>query len=191
MLFNFNFGQRNIISMKLTDLFGPLERLIEEHGSSAIQSKHIALLREQLSILKADFVPGEHGPENTKKGAAGQGRLVWPGSGQDNAAWQRTSAASCENYLGHLKSPLFLGPGVGYSTSMSIDQIAPEALRLPPRERALLAASLWESIEDPYVLAADRSDDDVIALALAREAELESGAAKPLSHGELMTRLRG
>jgi putative addiction module component (TIGR02574 family) len=74
---------------------------------------------------------------------------------------------------------------------MSIDQIAPEALRLPIRERALLAASLWESVEDPYVLAADRSDDDAITLALARDAELESGMVTPLSHEELMTRLRG
>ena len=74
---------------------------------------------------------------------------------------------------------------------MIIDQIAHEALRLPPRERALLASSLWESIEDPYVLAADRSDEDVIALALARDAELESGAVSPLSHVELMSRLRG
>ena len=73
---------------------------------------------------------------------------------------------------------------------MSIDQIAPEALRLPTRERALLAASLWESIEDPYVLAVDRSDEDAIVLALARDAELESGKVSPLSHAELMTRLR-
>jgi len=73
---------------------------------------------------------------------------------------------------------------------VSIDQIAPEALRLPTRERALLAASLWESIEDPYVLAVDRSDEDAIALALARDAELESGKVSPLSHVELMTRLR-
>ncbi|MEY3896000.1 MAG: hypothetical protein RLZZ214_1520 [Verrucomicrobiota bacterium] len=73
---------------------------------------------------------------------------------------------------------------------MSIDQIAPEALRLPARERALLAASLWESVEDPYVLAADRSDEDALALALARDAELESGAVAPISHDELMTRLR-
>ena len=74
---------------------------------------------------------------------------------------------------------------------MSIDQIALEALRLPPRERALLATSLWESIEDPYVLAADRTDEDAIVLALARDAEMESGTVKPLSHAELMTRLRG
>jgi len=73
---------------------------------------------------------------------------------------------------------------------MSIDQIALEALRLPPRERAVLAASLWESIEDPYVLAADRSDDAAIALALVRDGELESGIVSPLSHAELMTRLR-
>ena len=73
---------------------------------------------------------------------------------------------------------------------MSIDQIAPEALRLPARERALLAVSLWESVEDPYALAADRSDEDALALALARDAELESGAVAPISHSDLMTRLR-
>lgn len=74
---------------------------------------------------------------------------------------------------------------------MSIDQIAPEALRLPLKERALLAASLWESIGDPYVLAADLTDDSAITLALARDAELESGMVSPLSHVELMSRLRG
>jgi hypothetical protein len=41
--------------MKLTTLFAPIERLIEEHGSSSIQGKHIAFLREQLSILKEQF----------------------------------------------------------------------------------------------------------------------------------------
>ncbi len=73
---------------------------------------------------------------------------------------------------------------------MSIDQIAPEVLRLPARERALLAASLWESVEDPYALAADRNDEDALTLALARDAELESGAIAPISHSELMSRLR-
>lgn len=72
---------------------------------------------------------------------------------------------------------------------MSIDQLAPEALRLPERERALLAASLWESIEDPYLLATDHSDEKAIALACARDEELESGAVVPLSHDELMRRL--
>ena len=73
---------------------------------------------------------------------------------------------------------------------MNIDQIAPEALRLPTRERALLAASLWESVDDPYALAADRSDEDAMALALARDTELESGAVTPISHSDLMSRLR-
>jgi hypothetical protein len=73
---------------------------------------------------------------------------------------------------------------------MDIDQIAPEALKLPARDRALLAASLWESVEDPYDLAAERSDEEAIAPALERDAELGSGAVKPLSHDELMRRMR-
>lgn len=73
---------------------------------------------------------------------------------------------------------------------MSIDEIAPEALKLPARERALLAASLWESIEDPYELAVGREDDEALALAEERDRELESGAVAALSHVELMGRLR-
>ena len=69
---------------------------------------------------------------------------------------------------------------------MSIEQIAPEALRLPIKDRALLAACLWESIEDPHEFAADRSDEESIALALERDAELESGAVSPIPHEELM-----
>src|SRR5438874_152742 len=45
--------------MKLSALFGPIERLIEEHGSAAIQGKHIAFLREQLSILKEQFAQAQ------------------------------------------------------------------------------------------------------------------------------------
>ena len=73
---------------------------------------------------------------------------------------------------------------------MSIDRIAPEALKLPTRERALLAASLWESIEDPYALPGDTSEDEAIHLALTRDKELESGNVSPVSHSELMRRLR-
>ena len=35
---------------------------------------------------------------------------------------------------------------------MSIDQIAREALRLSPRNRAILAEAIWESLEEPYTL---------------------------------------
>jgi putative addiction module component (TIGR02574 family) len=74
---------------------------------------------------------------------------------------------------------------------MLIDEIAPEALKLPPRERALLAASLWESIGDPNDLAADLDDEEAISLALTRDAEIESGQVRALSHEDLMNRLRG
>ena len=73
---------------------------------------------------------------------------------------------------------------------MTIDRIAPEALKLPLEDRVQLAASLWESIGDPYSLSADQDDEDAIVLALARDAEIESGEASPLSHSDLMERLR-
>lgn len=73
---------------------------------------------------------------------------------------------------------------------MSIDQIAPEALRLPARERALLAASLWESLEDPFDLAVELESEDAIALAVSRDEELETGSVSAISHEELMDRLR-
>ncbi len=77
-----------------------------------------------------------------------------------------------------------------YIARMSIDQIAPEALKLPVKERALLAASLWESVEDPFELAMARNDEDSISLAIERDAEIESGEIEPLSHTDLMKRLR-
>ena len=52
------------------------------------------------------------------------------------------------------------------------------------------ASSLWENIEEPYIAAADLTAEDAISLALARDAELESGTVSPLSHVELMSRLR-
>lgn len=73
---------------------------------------------------------------------------------------------------------------------MSIDEIAPEALKLPVRERALLAASLWESIEDPFEIATDFDDEHALNLSDERDQEIESGRVKALSHEELMQRLR-
>lgn len=73
---------------------------------------------------------------------------------------------------------------------MSLDQITPDALKLPPKERAQLALSLWESLEDSYDLACERTDDDAIAVAIKRADELASGAVQPVSHEEMMRRLR-
>ena len=71
---------------------------------------------------------------------------------------------------------------------MSIDQIAAEALRLPPKQRALLAESLWESLADPDET--ETNDAEAIALALERDRQIESGEVKPISHEEMMARLR-
>ena len=73
---------------------------------------------------------------------------------------------------------------------MSIDQIASEALRLPARDRALLAGSLWESLEDPSATSAPTDDAAVLALAMERDQQLESGQVPAVPHEEMMARLR-
>jgi putative addiction module component (TIGR02574 family) len=73
---------------------------------------------------------------------------------------------------------------------MSIDQIASEALRLPARDRALLAGSLWESLEDPYAAPSQMEDAEAAALALERDRQIEQGEVQPVPHEELMARLR-
>jgi putative addiction module component (TIGR02574 family) len=74
---------------------------------------------------------------------------------------------------------------------MNIDQLASEALRLNPKDRATLAETIWESLEDPYIDAAYMSDEDAVRLAHQRDDEMDNGHTKPLSHNELMDRLRG
>jgi putative addiction module component (TIGR02574 family) len=73
---------------------------------------------------------------------------------------------------------------------MSIDQIAAEALRLPPQERAMLAESLWESLTDPFKVPAEADDAEAIRLSLERDRQLETSQVQPLSHEELMSRIR-
>ena len=73
---------------------------------------------------------------------------------------------------------------------MSIDQIASEALRLPPRERALLAGSLWESLNDSFAAPCQMDDAAAVALASERDRQIEHGKVQAVSHDELMARLR-
>ena len=73
---------------------------------------------------------------------------------------------------------------------MSIEQIAAEALRLPPKERAMLAESLWESLVDPFEVAAAADDSEAIAVALERDRQIECGEVQSISHEEMMARLR-
>lgn len=72
---------------------------------------------------------------------------------------------------------------------MSIDQIVSEALRLPPKQRAMLAESLWESLADPFESVV--SDDNAAAnLAVERDRQIQLGEVKAVSHEEMMARLR-
>ncbi|NTW54827.1 MAG: addiction module protein [Chlorobaculum sp.] len=69
---------------------------------------------------------------------------------------------------------------------MNIDQLASEALKLDPKSRAILAETIWESLEDPYLVSSDVTDEESISLAIKRDEELETGTVTPLSHKELM-----
>ncbi len=73
---------------------------------------------------------------------------------------------------------------------MSIDQIAGEALKLSPHDRAMLAQTIWESLEAPDLVAPEQSDDEANALAKQRDREIESGAVASLLHTQLMSGLR-
>jgi hypothetical protein len=87
------------------------------------------------------------------------------------------------------KLELHVGQLPGYIAAMSIEQIAAEALRLPPKERAMLAESLWESLVDPFEVPASADDSEAVALAVERDRQLESDAVHPISHEEMMARL--
>lgn len=73
---------------------------------------------------------------------------------------------------------------------MKFNKIASSALQLEPKERAALAEVLWDSLEDPYLSPEELSDEEAIQLALQRSEEIERGEVKPVSHTEMMQRLR-
>jgi putative addiction module component (TIGR02574 family) len=73
---------------------------------------------------------------------------------------------------------------------MSIDQIAAEALRLPAKERAMLAESLWESLVDPFETPVASDEREVLALARERDRQMDAGEVQAVSHEEMMARLR-
>lgn len=74
----------------------------------------------------------------------------------------------------------------------SAAQLEKAVLSLPPAERAHLALAAWESLEsDPSFAANPAFDPESIALAQARDREIESGAVKPLTHEEFLARTGG
>jgi putative addiction module component (TIGR02574 family) len=99
-------------------------------------------------------------------------------------------ALSAFEMLPAFQFPLLPIENLDYNDNMSIDQIAAEALRLPPRERALLAESLWESLSDPHETSAELDDRAALALARERDQQIEAGEVSPVLHDEMMARLR-
>lgn len=73
---------------------------------------------------------------------------------------------------------------------MDVNELAPEVMKLPIKDRAFLAAFLWESIGDPYSQSFDLDDTDALVLAERRDKEIEAGLVTPVSHSQLMERLR-
>lgn len=68
---------------------------------------------------------------------------------------------------------------------MSTATITQTALRLPIQERAALLLSLFDS------LPADAAEsDDILAEAIRRDAEMESGLVREISHEEFLAGLR-
>ncbi len=65
---------------------------------------------------------------------------------------------------------------------LSVAQLEQEVLALPPQAREQLALAAWESLENDLV------DPEGLAIALQRDAEMESGLVKPVSHEEFMRR---
>ena len=80
--------------------------------------------------------------------------------------------------------------GLVYDKLMSIDQIAAEALCLPPQKRAMLAESLWESLADPFTVSPQAEEVEAFALAAERDRQISSGEVDPVPHEEMMARLR-
>jgi len=73
---------------------------------------------------------------------------------------------------------------------MSIQQITTEILQLSKSDRALLAKTIWESLEDPFKFSTDLTEEDAVKLARKRDKEIEQGIVTPFSHEELMQSLR-
>ena len=73
---------------------------------------------------------------------------------------------------------------------MTIEQIAAEALQLPAQQRALLAESLWISLEDIYTAPREMDDSVAVQLAFERDRQIESGEVSTVSHVDMMAKLR-
>jgi putative addiction module component (TIGR02574 family) len=69
--------------------------------------------------------------------------------------------------------------------SPSLDNLMTQCLALPLEQRVELTQRLWQSLEGQL-----DEDDELFAEIARREAEVESGAAKPLPYDEAMRQIR-
>lgn len=72
--------------------------------------------------------------------------------------------------------------------SPQLQQLTDQALTLSEDERLVLAHVLWKSMEPTE--AELEIDDELMAEIERRDAEIESGAVKPIPHEEVMRELR-
>jgi hypothetical protein len=64
---------------------------------------------------------------------------------------------------------------------MNIDRVANESLRLDPKSRAILAETIWDSLEEPFLVSSDVTDEESISLAMKRDEEIENGLFTAIS----------
>jgi putative addiction module component (TIGR02574 family) len=69
--------------------------------------------------------------------------------------------------------------------SSILDSLTTQALALPLDDRVELAQRLWQSLEGQI-----EEDDELIAEIARRDAEIESGAVKPLPYYDAMRDIR-
>ena len=73
-----------------------------------------------------------------------------------------------------------------------VSDIHESALRLSPTERERLALLVWESLTiDPPTGSENALDPEGIAIAAQRDAEIENGSVKAISHQEFIARTGG
>lgn len=65
----------------------------------------------------------------------------------------------------------------------NISELEKEALSLPPQERERLTLAMWESLEGAFEV-----DPEGVEIAVRRDADIEAGVVKPISHSEFRRR---
>jgi putative addiction module component (TIGR02574 family) len=76
----------------------------------------------------------------------------------------------------------------GNAMSPQLDLLTDQALALSPEDRLTLAQRLWQSVGPP--VEDEEIDPELIAEIERRDAEIESGAVKPIPYDQAMREIR-